>query len=111
MSAPLIAAGIRVVEVSDFYFVPLAGGVLACWGADVIKIEHHERGDAMRGIRNQTGVLAARPNMGVTQANRGKRSIGLNLGSDEGREVLYALVKEADVFVTNRMGPTIEKLG
>jgi crotonobetainyl-CoA:carnitine CoA-transferase CaiB-like acyl-CoA transferase len=111
MSMPLVAKGIRVVEVSDFYFVPLAGGVLACWGADVIKIEHHERGDAMRGVRNQApGFLESRPTVGVGQVNRGKRSIGVNLASDEGREVLYALVREADVFITNRMNPTIRKL-
>ncbi len=43
--------GVRVLEVAQFTFVPMAGGVLSDWGADVIKIEHPVRGDAQRGIQ------------------------------------------------------------
>jgi crotonobetainyl-CoA:carnitine CoA-transferase CaiB-like acyl-CoA transferase len=42
--------GIRVLEVAQFTFVPSAGAVLADWGADVVKVEHAERGDAQRGL-------------------------------------------------------------
>lgn len=114
MSVPLIAEGYRVVEVSDYVFVPVAGAVLASLGADVIKVEHHERGDAMRGVQIQRR-LDAPPGTpegpGLLPANLGKRSIGINLGTAEGREVLYALVREADVFLTNRTTPVAKKLG
>ena len=42
--------GVRVLEVAQFTFVPAAGAVLADWGADVIKVEHAEHGDAQRGL-------------------------------------------------------------
>ena len=42
--------GVRVLEVAQFTFVPAAGAVLADWGADVIKVEHAETGDAQRGL-------------------------------------------------------------
>ena len=41
--------GVRVLEVAEHTFVPAASAVLADWGADIIKVEHAERGDAMRG--------------------------------------------------------------
>ena len=47
--------GIRVVEVAQYTFTPAAGAVLADWGADVIKVEHAETGDAQRGLRIGTG--------------------------------------------------------
>lgn len=48
--------GIRILEVAEHTFVPLAAGILADWGADVIKIEHPERGDAMRGLAASGGI-------------------------------------------------------
>ena len=54
MSLPM--TGIRVLEVAEHAFVPTAGAVLSDWGADVIKVEHAQRGDAMRGLA-QTGVV------------------------------------------------------
>jgi hypothetical protein len=51
-----VMSGVRVLEVAEHTFVPAASAVLADWGAEVIKVEHVERGDAMRGIRS-TGVM------------------------------------------------------
>ncbi|MGH6961823.1 MAG: CoA transferase, partial [Dongiaceae bacterium] len=48
--------GIRVLEVAQFTFVPAAGAILADWGADVIKIEHPQRGDTQRGFVNLGGI-------------------------------------------------------
>jgi crotonobetainyl-CoA:carnitine CoA-transferase CaiB-like acyl-CoA transferase len=45
-----VMEGVRVLEVAQHTFVPSAGAILADWGADVIKIEHPVRGDAMRGF-------------------------------------------------------------
>lgn len=50
--------GVRVLEVAQFTFVPAAGAVLADWGADVIKVEHAERGDGQRGLVRVLGYDA-----------------------------------------------------
>src|SRR5487761_2755006 len=108
---PGVMQGIRIIEVADYIFVPAAAGVLSDWGADVIKIEHHEHGDMMRGLRTfHPGAPAdLQFNVVMEAANRGKRSLGLNLGSDEGREILYSLVRSADVFLTSKLTPTRQK--
>ena len=83
-------------------FVPSAGAVLAEWGADVIKVEHAVAGDPQRGLR-QTGsmTVVGNPNPNVEHANRGKRSVGLDLAQLDGREILYHLARTADVFLTS----------
>ena len=106
-----VMAGVRVVEVADYVFVPAAGSILADWGADVIKVEHHERGDSMRGLRTGQPARAVSFNPQLEFANRGKRSIGLNLGHESGRRVLMELVTTADVFLTSKLEPTRRKLG
>ncbi|RZV54795.1 MAG: CoA transferase [Pseudomonadales bacterium] len=94
--------GVKVIEVAQFTFVPAAGAVLADWGADVIKIEHPERGDTQRGFINLDG-MAVEPNRHILMehANRGKRSVGIDLSQAEGQQLLYRLVAECDVFLTN----------
>ncbi|MFJ9360515.1 CaiB/BaiF CoA transferase family protein [Streptomyces mirabilis] len=94
--------GIRVLEVAMYGFVPSAGAVLADWGADVIKVEHAVTGDPQRGLR-QTGTLRVEgdPNPNVEHANRGKRSLGLDMTRPEGKEVLYDLARRSDVFLTS----------
>jgi crotonobetainyl-CoA:carnitine CoA-transferase CaiB-like acyl-CoA transferase len=91
--------GIRVLEVAMYGFVPSAGAVLGEWGADVIKVEHAVTGDPQRGLR-QTGPLRVEgdPNPNIEHANRGKRSIGLDMAVPEGKEVLLELARRADVF-------------
>jgi crotonobetainyl-CoA:carnitine CoA-transferase CaiB-like acyl-CoA transferase len=110
MTGPL--DGIRVVEVAMYGFVPSAGAVLADWGADVIKIEHAVTGDPQRGLR-QTGTFRVEgdPNPNVEHANRGKRSLGLDMSTPEGREVLFELVRRADVFLTSFLPHSRVKLG
>ena len=78
--------GIRVLEVAMYGFVPSAGAVLGEWGADVIKVEHAVTGDPQRGLR-QTGPLRVEgdPNPNIEHANRGKRSIGLDMSVPEGK--------------------------
>jgi crotonobetainyl-CoA:carnitine CoA-transferase CaiB-like acyl-CoA transferase len=104
--------GIRVLEVAMYGFVPSAGAVLADWGADVIKVEHAVTGDPQRGMR-QTGSyrIEGDPNPNIEHANRGKRSIGLDIARPEGREVLYDLARRSDVFLTNFLPSSRRKLG
>jgi crotonobetainyl-CoA:carnitine CoA-transferase CaiB-like acyl-CoA transferase len=98
-----IMKGIRVVEVAGWTYVPIAGTVLAEWGADVLKIEHPETGDPQRGLVN-SGLVPTGPggiNHMIEFPNRGKRSVGLNLKTEEGYALLLKLVETADVFLTN----------
>ena len=103
--------GIRILEVAEHTFVPAASAVLADWGADVIKVEHAVRGDAMRGLA-RTGVMDLSQGVHVLNehSNRGKRSIGIDLANPEGLEVLYALAKTSDVFLTNKRPASLAKL-
>ncbi len=101
----------KVVEVAEHTFVPAAAMVLADWGADVIKIERAAHGgDASRSMRviQRPGLRA---NPFFEAANRNKRGIGLDLTRPEGRELLYQLVDEADVFITNMRDDARTKLG
>ncbi|BDB44954.1 MULTISPECIES: CaiB/BaiF CoA transferase family protein [Mycobacterium] len=104
--------GIRVLEVAMYGFVPSAGAVLAEWGAEVIKVEHAVTGDPQRGLR-QTGMLRVEgdPNPNIEHANRGKRSIGLDMSVPEGKEVLYELARRSDVFLTSFLPDHRQKFG
>ena len=104
--------GIRVLEVAMYGFVPSAGAVLAEWGADVIKVEHAVTGDPQRGLR-QTGTMRVEgdPNPNVEHANRGKRSLGLDISVLEGRDVLYDLARRSDVFLTSFLPQARRKFG
>ncbi|WP_026239674.1 CaiB/BaiF CoA transferase family protein [Parafrankia discariae] len=97
--------GVRVLEVAQYTFVPASGAVLADWGADVIKVEHAEYGDAQRGLIRLLGLDVSSDGntfFPIMEApNRGKRSIGLALEKPGARVVLEKLVARADVFVTN----------
>jgi crotonobetainyl-CoA:carnitine CoA-transferase CaiB-like acyl-CoA transferase len=99
-----VMEGVRVLEVAQFTFVPAAGAILADWGADVIKVEHPARGDTQRGFINMGG-LQLDPNRHplIEHPNRGKRSVGIDVSTAEGQEVLYEIAKTSDVFLTNFM--------
>ena len=94
--------GVRVLEVAQFTFVPAAGAILADWGADVIKVEHPVRGDTQRGFINMGGFQMD-PNRHplIEHPNRGKRSVGIDVSTPDGQEVLCEIAKTADVFLTN----------
>jgi crotonobetainyl-CoA:carnitine CoA-transferase CaiB-like acyl-CoA transferase len=107
-----VLAGIRVVEVASWTFVPISGAVLSEWGADVIKIEHPGSGDPQRGLVS-SGLVPGGDgvNFMFEIPNRGKRSVGLDISTDDGRELLYRLVETADVFVTNYLPDVRKRLG
>jgi crotonobetainyl-CoA:carnitine CoA-transferase CaiB-like acyl-CoA transferase len=102
-----IMSGVRVVEVAEHAFIPAAGALLSDWGAEVIKIEPVGRGDAGRGL---TTVGSAGVNLMFETANRGKKSLALDLADPAGREILYSLVVTADVFLTNKLPQVRRKL-
>jgi crotonobetainyl-CoA:carnitine CoA-transferase CaiB-like acyl-CoA transferase len=104
--------GVRILEVAEHTFVPASSALLADWGADVIKIEHVERGDAMRGLAS-TGmaVLGGGVHALLEHSNRGKRSLAVDLTSPDGVDLIYKLAATADVFLTNKLPSVREKLG
>ena len=101
-------SGIRVVDLSQFEAGPSATQALAWMGADVIKVEPPGRGEQ--------GRRAFRPGGGpdshyFMMFNSNKRSIGLNVRTKAGREILGELVDTADVLIENFAPGTIERLG
>lgn len=100
-----VLSGVRVLDLGNFITAPYAALLLAELGADVVKVERPESGDPFRWF---AGGLSS-PHFQAH--NRHKRSIALDYMKSEGREVLYELVKSADVFVIN-VRPGVEaKLG
>lgn len=104
-------AGIRVVELAQWVFVPVAGALLADWGADVIRVDHPD-GDPYRGLATQgIGSDSGGVNLSVALANRGKRSVALNLRGEQGRATLDRLLETADVFLTSFRPGALRRLG
>lgn len=103
--------GVRVVELAQWVFVPVAGALLADWGADVIHIEPTE-GDPYRGLASQgIGTDHGGVNLSLALANRGKRSIALDIQNEDGQAVLHRLLESADVFLTNMRPKALRRLG
>jgi crotonobetainyl-CoA:carnitine CoA-transferase CaiB-like acyl-CoA transferase len=103
--------GVRILEVAEHTFVPAASALLADWGAEVIKIEHVERGDAMRGLMSTgIGLMGTEVHVLLEHSNRGKKSLGLDLATPEGLEVLHKIAATCDVFLSNKMPSVRDKL-
>jgi crotonobetainyl-CoA:carnitine CoA-transferase CaiB-like acyl-CoA transferase len=107
MSGPF--EGVRVVEVAAWTFVPAAGAIMADLGAEVIKVEPPV-GDPQRALRNSLNQDDTTPNPFVEIPNRGKKSITLDLASEDGNRVLHRLVTGADVFLTSYLPAVRAKL-
>jgi crotonobetainyl-CoA:carnitine CoA-transferase CaiB-like acyl-CoA transferase len=105
-SGPL--TGIRIVDVTTMISGPIATRILGDQGADVVKVEAPGAGDLVRhmGIR-RGGDLSAT----FVASNRNKRSIVVDLKTDRGRDVLFDLVRGADVFVQNFRPGAAERIG
>ncbi len=107
MSGPL--EGIKVVELAVWVAGPGAGGILADWGADVVKLEPPS-GDPARGFQQMLGGdIDVNPVFELD--NRGKRSVVLDLSTDRGADLAQRLLAEADVFLTNIRPQALERLG
>src|SRR6059036_2077768 len=106
-----VLQGVRILEVAEHTFVPAASAILADWGAEVIKIEHVERGDAMRGLMS-SGIagFGGAVHVLLEHANRGKKSLALDLADPAGVDILYQLAARCDVFITNKMPGVRERL-
>jgi crotonobetainyl-CoA:carnitine CoA-transferase CaiB-like acyl-CoA transferase len=106
-----VMEGVRILEVAEHTFVPAASALLADWGAEVIKIEHVERGDAMRGLASSgLALLNTDVHVLLEHSNRGKKSLALDLSTDDGLDILYRLAATCDVFLTNKTQSVRRKL-
>ena len=103
--------GVRVVELAQWVFVPVAGALLADWGAEVVHVEPTQ-GDPYRGLATQ-GIGAERGgvNLSLALANRGKRSLAVDIQHEEGLAVLRRLLESADVFLTNIRPGALQRAG
>ena len=101
--------GVKIVELGVWVAGPAAGGILADWGADVIKIEP-PTGDPARMFGRMLGCdLGLNPPFEMD--NRSKRSVVLDLGTDAGRGTAFELLAGADVFLTNVRPGALQRLG
>ncbi len=110
MSKPL--EGIRVLDLTTFVAAPVCARMLGDLGAEVIKIEH-PKGDAWRETSRNYNVSRFGDHMNpiFDIYNSGKKLISLNLKSEEGKEVFWKLLDQADVFVTNNRPDALKRLG
>jgi crotonobetainyl-CoA:carnitine CoA-transferase CaiB-like acyl-CoA transferase len=112
-----IFEGLKVLDCASFIAAPAAATVLSDFGAEVIKIEPPGTGDPYRNLPKLPGYPISPHNFAWLLESRNKRSLALDLSKPEGREVLYRLAAEADVFITNfppgvrkRLGITYEDI-
>jgi crotonobetainyl-CoA:carnitine CoA-transferase CaiB-like acyl-CoA transferase len=106
-----IFEGLKVLDCASFIAAPAAATVLSDFGADVIKIEPPGLGDPYRNLPNLPGYPASRHNFAWMLESRNKKSLALDLSKPEGQSVLYRLVAEADVFITNFPPAVRQRLG
>ncbi|MFC2038975.1 CaiB/BaiF CoA transferase family protein [Chloroflexota bacterium] len=110
-----VLEGLKVVAMEHMEAVPVATLWMADWGADVLKIEPLT-GDMFRGLQSAHGTSTdmkgenAPVKWTFQLINRNKRSMALNLKSEQGREVLYKLVENADVFMSNYTADALKNL-
>jgi len=102
--------GVRVVEMGLWIAGPAAGGLLADWGAEVIKVEAPS-GDPMRGLFGALSGSKEQRSPGFDFLNRGKRSVALDVNRPEGRELVERILDSADVFITNMRPAFLERIG
>ena len=103
--------GIKVLDFSQLLQGPYATQMLGDLGADVIKVERNGTGDIYRGMTFFNKWIAGDESPCFMAWNRNKRSLSIDIKSDEGKAIIHKLVKEADVVVENFRPGVMERLG
>ena len=110
-----VLEGLKVVAIEHMEAIPVASVWMADWGAEVLKVEPLT-GDMFRGLKGAHG-MTTEIKLGGTSVNwtfqlfnRNKKSLAINLKTEEGQQILYKLVKEADVFLSNYELDSLKKL-
>jgi crotonobetainyl-CoA:carnitine CoA-transferase CaiB-like acyl-CoA transferase len=99
-----VLSGVKVLEMGHVVAIPAASSMMGDCGADVIKVEPLT-GDQSRSFRG------TELNPGFYLHNRSKRSIAINLRNNAGKDIIYRLVKDYDVFLTNYQAGSLQRLG
>jgi formyl-CoA transferase len=102
LSDELLFEGLKVLDVASWIAAPAAAAMLGDLGADVIKIEPPEVGDAYRNYYQMPPSPTSDINFTWALDNKNKRSIALNLKSESGKAILEQLVRACDVYITNQ---------
>lgn len=100
-------SGLKVLDMTQFLAGPYCGLILADMGADVIKVENPQGGDFVRAAVPQVNGIS----MYFENMNRGKKSVTLNLKTEEGKEIFTKLLAEADVLIENNRPGVMKRLG
>lgn len=109
MSGPM--QGVKVVELAVWVAGPATTGILADWGADVVKIEAPPAGDPYRAFYSAAAGIPLPINPMFELDNRGKRSLAVDLATAEGRAIVGRAIAGADVFLTNLRIGALERAG
>ncbi len=107
----LLFAGLKVLDVGTWIAAPVATTMLADYGADVIKVELPGIGDAYRMYSGVPSTPASPHNYCWLLDARNKRSLSLNLKTDDGKAILRRLIEGCDIYVTNQPLPLRRSLG
>src|SRR3954470_14734240 len=100
--------GVRVLESATLFTGDHVGTLLGDLGADVIKIESPFQGDYLRDF---LGQITPHHSPAHVQVNKNKRSVTLDLRTDEGKEIFWRLLETADVFLDGNAGDALDRLG
>ena len=104
-----VLAGIKVIDMGHVVAAPVAGATLADWGAEVVKVEPLA-GEISRNVRANVASDQSEFNWNFQYLNRNKKSLALDLKTEPGREILYRLIKESDIFISNYESSALAKL-
>src|SRR5262245_15003456 len=103
--------GIRVIDLTVWFQGPVAAQHLADFGAEVIKVERPKGGDQGRGVRSIQALPVGDWNQYFLVINRNKKSMAIDLKTEPGREILYKLAEQSDVFLSNLGADNLEAWG
>ena len=104
-----VLEGIRVLDCTVWFQGPVSSQYLADFGAEVIHVERPVSGDPARGVRSIKALEIGDWNQYFLVINRNKKSLAIDLRKQEGQELFYKLVKQADVFLWNQGMKNLEK--
>jgi crotonobetainyl-CoA:carnitine CoA-transferase CaiB-like acyl-CoA transferase len=103
--------GIRVIDLTVWFQGPVCAQHLADFGADVIKVERPKGGDQGRGVMSLKALPVGDWNQYFLVINRNKRSVALDLKTEEGRAIMYRMVESSDVFLSNLSPALLQSWG
>ena len=103
--------GIKVIDLSQWGAGPASATILGDWGAEVIHVEDPEGGDPLRGMQSVGTTQVGDVNSIFENLNRNKRSLAVDITLRQGKKIIYELVKNSDVFISNLRNKVLNRIG